>query len=319
MDNKERNIVILDAYTTEPDYSCWEPLREYGNLTIYDRTAPDEIIPRIKDACAVLTNKVPFDAATMDAAPGLKYIGVLATGYNIIDIEAARERGITVTNVPAYSTDSVAQTVFSLLLELTNHTGMQSEAVKDGKWQNCPDFTFRLRPITELAGKTMGIIGFGNIGSRVAAIAHAFGMKVITSSGRETPEYVKKVSQEELFRTSDVVSLNTALTKENTGLINDDTLSIMKTSAFLINTARGGLVNEAALAKALAEGRIAGAGLDVLNQEPPRAGSPVLSAPNIVITPHVAWQSTEALGRLIRIATENLVNYFEGKASNTVS
>lgn len=314
-----KKIVILDAYTSERDYSCWDRLKSIGELVIYDRTPDSEILNRCDGAWAVLTNKVPLNAEIMAQLPSLKYIGVLATGYNIIDIQAAVKYGVTVTNIPGYSTDSVAQCVFALLLELTNRVGCLDAAVKEGEWQSCMDFTFRKGNIIELNGKTMGIIGFGHIGYKVSRIAHAFGMKVVTSSKREVPEYVHRVSLEELLSTSDVVSLNTALTSENKNLINARTLSLMKPTAYLINTARGPLVDEIALADALNSGSIAGAGLDVMTQEPPRNGSPLFSVPNCVITPHVAWQSTEALGRLVSIAVSNVEAFYKGQPENVVS
>lgn len=314
-----KRIVILDAFTAEQDYTCWDELKNIGELEIYHRTSPNEIVKRCAGAWAVLTNKVPLSAESIESLPCLKYIGVLATGYNIVDIAAARARGVTVTNIPGYSTDSVAQSVFALLLELTNHVGLHSEAVMSGEWQKCTDFTFRKGRIIELCGKTMGIIGFGQIGHRVSEIARAFGMNVITSSLKEKPEYVKYYPLEDLLRNSDVVSLNTALTPENHNMINKQTLSLMKPTAYLINTARGPLIDETALAEALRDGIIAGAGLDVLTQEPPRNGSPLFGLSNCVITPHIAWQSTDALGRLVRIAVNNLEAFEAGTPQNIVS
>ncbi len=314
-----RKIVIIDGYVANSGDLSWDKLKELGELTVYDRTAPEDVIDRCKDALAVLTNKVLFTDEVMSRLPELKYIGVLATGFNNIDIEAARRRGITVTNVPAYSTDSVAQLVFAHLLNIVNDISGYAESVNRGEWSECIDFSYRLRPFDELAGKTMGIIGFGNIGSRVAQIAHAFGMNVITNSGREIPEYAKRVDLDTLFRTADVISLNSALTPATAGIINRENIAKMKPSAILINTSRGPLVDEAALAEALREGNIAAAGIDVLCQEPPRNGSPLIGCPNVYITPHIAWESTQARRRLVDIAVANLSSFAEGTPVNVVS
>lgn len=312
-------IVILDAATTSDDSGVWNPLKAYGEVVIHHFSRPDEIPTRIADAWAVLTNKASLKAADFEAAKKLKYVGVLATGYNIIDLDAARAHGVTVCNVPSYSTDAVAQMAFSLLLELTNRVGAHSAEVKGGRWEQSELFTFRLCPIPELSGKTLGILGFGNIGSRVAEIARAFGMKVITTSSRQLPADVECVSMEEMMRRSDVLSLNCALTPDRVKIINAATLGMMKPTALIVNTARGGLIDEPALAQALKEGRIAGAGLDVLTQEPPRDGSPLLGAPNCIITPHIAWQSTEAIARLLKITEHNLEAFAAGKPQNRVS
>lgn len=314
-----KKIIIIDSYVANSGDLSWDGLKEAGELTVYDSTAPADVIERSKGAWAILTNKVLYTADIIAQLPELKYIGVLATGYNNVDLEAAREHGITVTNVPAYSTDSVAQLVFAHLLNIVNDIHGYAESVNRGDWGKCADFSYRLRPFDELGGKTIGIIGFGNIGSRVAEIAKAFGMKVITTSGRELPEWVERVDLDTLLRESDVVSLNSALTPTTKGIINRESLSKMKPSAILINTSRGPLVDEEALAEALRSGKIAAAGIDVLCQEPPRAGSPLIGCPGAYITPHIAWESTQARQRLVDIATENLLAFAKGSPVNVVS
>lgn len=311
-------IVILDGYVANSGDLSWEALDKLGEVTVYDRTAPDKVVERAADATCVLTNKVLMTADVLAELPKLKYIGVLATGYNNVDIEAARQRGIIVTNVPAYSTDSVAQLVFALLLNVVNDIHSYAESVSRGDWGNCDDFSYRLKPFDELAGQTMGVIGMGNIGSRVARIAMAFGMKVITTSARSLPEGVERVEADELFRRSDVVSLNTALTPATKGLINARTLELMKPTAILINTSRGPLIDEDALAAALRSGRIAAAAVDVLCEEPPRSGSPLVGCPGAYITPHIAWQSTQARRRLLDIAMSNVGAYVKGAPINVV-
>lgn len=315
----DKRIVILDADTISEDRSIWSPLESLGNVEAYGNTQPENVAARINGAWVVLTNKVPVSAHAMEQTPSLKYIGVLATGYNIVDIDAAHRLGITVTNIPGYSTDSVTQLVFALLLELTNHTGNYSQEVNAGRWERSQLFSFRLSPIVELAGLTMGIYGFGTIGRRVAEIARAFGMKVITPSNKTLPEGVEYVEPEEFWKRADVISINAAFTPEQAGLVNARTIAMMKPTAYLINTARGGFVDEQALADALNSDRLAGAGIDVLNQEPPRNGSPLIGARNCVITPHVAWQSTEALQRLVDIAVANLKAFDCGNPSNVIS
>ncbi len=311
-------IVILDGYVANSGDLSWEALDKLGEVTVYDRTAPDKVVERAADATCVLTNKVLMTADVLAELPKLKYIGVLATGYNNVDIEAARQRGIIVTNVPAYSTDSVAQLVFALLLNVVNDIHSYAESVNRGDWGNCDDFSYRLKPFDELAGQTMGVIGMGNIGSRVARIAMAFGMKVITTSARSLPEGVERVEADEFFRRSDVVSLNTALTPATKGLINARTLELMKPTAILINTSRGPLIDEDALAAALRSGRIAAAAVDVLCEEPPRSGSPLVGCPGAYITPHIAWQSTQARRRLLDIAMSNVGAYVKGAPVNVV-
>lgn len=315
----DKRIVILDADTISEDRSIWSPLESLGKVEAYGNIQPEDVAARINGAWAVLTNKVPVSLHPMEQTPSLKYIGVLATGYNIVDIDAAHRLGITVTNIPGYSTDSVAQLVFALLLELTNHTGNYSQEVNAGRWERSPLFSFRLSPIVELARLTMGIYGFGTIGRRVAEIARAFGMNVITPSNKTLPEGVEHVEPEEFWRCADVISINAAFTPEQTSLVNARTLAMMKPTAYLINTARGGFVDEQALADALNSCRLAGAGIDVVSQEPPRNGSPLIGARNCVITPHVAWQSTEALRRLVDIAVANLKAFDCGSPLNVIS
>lgn len=311
-------IIILDGYVANSGDLSWEPLRELGELTVYDRTAPEEVTERAADATAIYTNKVLITDDVMEALPELKFIGVLATGYNNVDIDAAHRRGITVCNVPAYSTDSVAQLVFAHLLHIINSIGDYAASVNSGEWAGNRDFSYRLRPFDELAGQTIGIIGMGNIGRRVAAIAQAFGMRVVTNSGRELPDGVERVSLDELFRQSDVISLNSALTPATKGIISREALALMKPTAIIINTSRGPLIEEEALAEALREGRIAAAGIDVLCEEPPRKGSPLIGCPRCFVTPHIAWQSSQARQRLVDISIDNLRRFLDGKPQNRV-
>lgn len=316
-------ITVLDGYTLNPGDMSWEKLGELGDLTVYDRTTPTEIIERAKGSEIVLTNKTVLDRKVMEQLPNLKYIGVLATGYNVVDIKAATERGITVTNIPAYSTASVAQMVFALLLAVTNRVEYFTEENRAGRWSRSADFCYWDFPLTELAGKYFGIVGLGNIGRSVARIANAFGMKVLALTSkpeRELPEGVEKAeSLEDLLRRSDVVSLHCPLTDQTRSLINSQTLRMMKPTAILINTGRGPLVNEYDLAEALKTGVIAAAAADVLSTEPPAADNPLLSAPHCYITPHVAWASTEARHRLMDIAVDNVKSFLSGTPKNVVS
>ncbi len=317
----KHDIVILDAATVYgADDQRWQA---FGNVAVYDRTPAGKIVERCQGARMVLTNKVPFDAATIAALPGLEYIGVLATGYNIIDTEAATNAGITVTNIPAYSTMSVAQQAISLLLAITNRVADYARDNADGAWSRCPDFSYRLTDWHELAGKTFGVIGFGHTGSATAAIAAALGMKILVFTSKEQsalPQgYVKAADIDEIFRTSDVVSLHCPLTPQTRNLVDARTLGMMKPSAILINTSRGPVVDEAALAEALNEGRIAAAGLDVLSNEPPKSDCPLIGARNCFITPHIAWASTEARERLYNIALENARAFLNGHTINKVN
>ena len=314
-------IVILDGYSANPGDLSWEGLEQLGTLTVYDRTSPSETVARAADADVVLTNKVIISSEVMAQLPQLKYIGVLATGYNVVDIAAAHERGITVTNVPAYSTESVAQMVFAHLLTVTNRTEHYAVQNRQGRWSKNPDFCYWDFPHMELAGKTFGIVGLGNIGQRVAQIALAFGMKVkaLTSKTTEAlPAGIEKVSLEELLATSDVLSLHCPLTERTRHLINVDTLRQMKSTAVLINTGRGSLVDDQAVAGALADGRLAAFCADVLTEEPPKADNPLLRQPNAFITPHIAWASKEARIRLIQVATDNVRAFLNDQPVNVV-
>lgn len=315
-------IVVVDGYVANSGDLSWDALAALGELTVYDRTSPDQLIDRCRDAYAVITNKVVIDAAAIDALQSLRYIGVLATGYNNVDIAAARRAGVTVCNVPAYSTASVAQTVFALLLAITNRVESYSASVHAGDWSRCADFSYRLGPIEELDGLTMAVYGLGNIGSRVAAIAHAFGMKVISFTSKQQdalPPYIEKVSRDEMFCRADILSLNAPLAADNRHFVCGETLALMKPTAILINTARGGLVDEHALASALREHRIAAAGIDVMDCEPPKADNPLSALDNCIITPHIAWQSTGARRRLLAVTADNLAAFMSGHPINVVS
>jgi len=316
-------IVVLDGYTINPGDNPWDRLEELGKVKIYDRTPPELKLERASDAEVLLLSKVKLDAATLNALPKLKYISMLAAGYNNVDVTAAGTLGIPVSNVPAYSTESVAQTTFALLLELTMNVGLHDAAVKKGEWVRCPDHSFWKTPIIELDGLTIGIVGYGVIGKAVARIAAAFGMRVIAHAPRiphdPGPVPVSFVPLEELFATADVVTLNCPQTSENTGFVNASLLGRMRQSAFLINVARGGLVNEADLAGALHARQIAGAGLDVVAHEPMLAENPLLSAPNCIFTPHIAWASLAARRRLVGIIATNVASYLGGSPINVVN
>lgn len=314
-------IVVLDGHTLNPGDLKWDALYELGECIIHDRTPPGEVLSRARDAEIVFTNKTVLSGDVIHALPKLRYIGVLATGYNVVDIAAARARGITVTNVPGYGTQSVAQHTMALLLELSNHVGLHARQVAQGKWSAAQDFCFWEQPLLELAGLTLGIVGYGAIGRCVAEIAGAFGMKVIVVSRRrpETEFGVCWTSFEELLSSSDVVSLHCPLTEETRHLINAYSLGLMKPTAFLINTSRGPLIEEAALADALHAGQIAGAALDVLSTEPPSSDNPLLSAPRCLITPHQAWASDAARARLLADAVENLRMFLAGQPIHVVA
>ena len=302
-------IVILDGFTANPGDLSWKGLEELGTLTVYDRTRPEETVARAADAEIILTNKVIISREVMAQLPQLKYIGVLATGYNVVDIEAAHEHDIIVTNVPAYSTESVAQMVFAHLLTVTNRTEHYALQNRQGRWTKNPDFCYWDFSHMELAGKTFGIVGLGNIGRRVAEIALAFGMQVkaLTSkSANALPAGIEKADLEELLASSDIISLHCPLTDSTRHLINRETLSLMRPSAILINTGRGPLVDDQAVAYALAEGQLAAFCADVLTEEPPKADNPLLSQPNAFITPHIAWATEEARSRLLQVAISNV-------------
>ena len=315
-------IVILDGYTANPGDLSWGSLKEMGEVTVYERTRREEIAGRAADADIVLTNKVVMDREMMALLPRLKYIGVLATGYNVVDIEAARERDIIVTNVPAYSTESVAQTVFAHLLTVTNRTEHYAEQNRQGRWAENRDFCYWDTELTELAGKTMGIVGLGHIGRRVAEIALAFGMQVkamTSKKAEELPAGIQKAELQSLLASSDVVSLHCPLTEGTRHLIHRETLRLMKPSAILINTGRGPLVDDEALAEALNEGRLRAYCADVVTEEPPKADHPLLHAPNAFITPHIAWATVEARKRLLQTAIGNVEAFVNGHPVNVVS
>ncbi|WP_304130841.1 D-2-hydroxyacid dehydrogenase [Phocaeicola plebeius] len=316
-------IVILDGYTLNPGDLSWEPLKELGEVTVYERTAPKDVYKRAEGAEVVFTNKVVLDEAVLEKLPSLKYIGVLATGYNVVDVEAAARKGIVVTNIPAYSTSSVAQMAFAHILNIVQRVGYYAQEVSNGKWSRQADFSFWDAPLHELDGKKIGIIGFGNTGRATARIAVGFGLDVYaytSKSAMELPADVHKCpSMDELFRKCDIVSLHCPLTETTRELVDARKLELMKSSAILINTGRGGLVNEQDLADALNSGKIAAAGLDVLSSEPPRADNPLLKARNCFITPHQAWATKEARVRLMQLAVNNLKAFLEGKPVNVVN
>lgn len=316
------NIVVLDGYTLNPGDLSWEELEELGSCSVYERTEAGLTVERAKDAEIVLTNKTVLSAEVIGRLATLRYIGVLATGYNVVDVEAARERGVPVTNVPAYGTASVAQMVFAHLLNLTQHIGEHAETVRDGRWSECPDFCYWERPLIELEGLTMGIVGLGRIGRAVARLARAFGMEVIgydVVRPADLPEGCGMAGLEDVFRRGDVVSLHCPLTGETERMVNMERLGLMKRTAFLINTSRGPLVDEEALAEALDKGVIAGAGLDVVASEPPGGDNPLLKAKNCYITPHIAWATRSARERLLRAAVENVAAFLAGRAQNVVN
>ncbi|MHC4887312.1 MAG: D-2-hydroxyacid dehydrogenase [Planctomycetota bacterium] len=313
-------IVVLDGVTLNPGDLSWSGLESLGSCTVHDRTPADQVVERVGDAEVVLTNKTVISDETLGSLPNLKYIGVLATGTNVVDLEEASRHGVVVTNIPAYSTPSVAQQVFALLLELANQVSLHDRAVHDGDWVSCEDFCFTRAPLVELQGLTLGIVGLGGIGQATAAIGAAFGMRVIAANrSQKDVEGVTQVDLDTLFRESDVISLHCPLTSETESLINAERLEGMKKTAFLINTGRGPLIDDAALAQALADGTIAGAGLDVLSSEPPAADNPLLSAPNCVITPHIAWASKAARTRLMEIAVGNVKAFQSGSPINQVN
>lgn len=309
-------ICILDGYSLNPGDLDWSPVERLGDVTLFDRTPADKIVECAADADIVLTNKVPFSADTLRQLPRLRFICVLATGYNIIDTEAAARQGVVVANIPAYSTMSVAQMAFAHILNITNHVASYAREVADGKWTNCPDFCFWDSALTELAGKTMGIVGLGNTGMATARIAVAMGMKVVamTSKSADTlPEGITPAPLDDVLASADVVSLHCPLTPSTRHLINAASIAKMKPSAILINTGRGPLVDEQAVADALNGGRLAAFGADVLSQEPPRGDNPLLSARNCFLTPHIAWATIEARTRLMSTATENVRQFIAGE------
>jgi glycerate dehydrogenase len=315
-------IVILDGYAINPGDLSWKSIEAEGDCTVYDRTAGGETVQRIGGAEVVLTNKTAVSAEIMDTCPGIKYIGVLATGYNVVDTAAAKERGVVVTNIPGYSTASVAQAVFALLLEICLHTGDHNNAVHGGRWAASKDYCFWDYPLLDLAGKTLGIIGLGTIGKTVARIAKAFGMETIAYSRSQTGEgraCASYVSLDELFARSDVISLHCPAFPETTGIINKKSIAKMKEGVIIINTSRGALVVEEDLAAALNSGKVYAAGVDVISEEPMKAGNPLLPLKNCIFTPHIAWATLESRKRLIEIAAENVRAFKKGTPVNVVS
>lgn len=314
-------IVVLDAYTLNPGERRWEELEELGEVVVHDRTAQLDVVRRVKDAEVVLTNKTILDGFILNLLPKLKYIGVLATGYNVVDLDVARQRGIVVTNIPAYSTQSVAQMAIAHLLNITQRVAHYAHEVHNGVWSAQPDFCYWNTPLIELAGKKIGIVGFGNTGQATAQIAEALGMEVwvYTSKPKKSlPKKYQKVTLNELFSACDVVSLHCPLTAENKEMVNSFRLSLMKQGAILINTSRGGLIDEKALEQALLSGKLLGAGLDVLSSEPVPNGNPLLKLKNCFITPHIAWATRESRMRLMNQAVENLKAWMEGRTINNV-
>lgn len=317
-------IVVLDGYALNPGDLAWQGFEELGEVTVYDRTSytdKQEIIERIGDAEAILTNKTPITADVLKACPQLTYIGVLATGYNVVDLAAAKEQGITVTNIPSYSTNAVAQATFALLLEVTNQVGHHNRSVHQRDWQTSKDFSYWQTPLMELAGKTIGLIGYGAIAQAVATIAHAFQLKVIYFNHRPKPaqaDWAKQVSLAELYQEADIISLHVPQFPETEKMIDRTALAQMKSSAILINTARGGLIDEAAVAEALKTGQIAALAADVVSKEPIAADNPLLQAPNCYLTPHIAWAPVETRRRLMGIAVANLSGFKAGTAQNVV-
>lgn len=312
-------ITILDGHALNPGDVSWDIFKQFGDLTIYDRTPDSQIVERIGNSDIVFLNKVNITEEIFSACPNLKYIGVLATGYNVIDIEAAKRHNVLVTNIPSYSTDAVAQHVFALILHFTNHVSIHNDSVKNGGWVKSPDFCYWISPLMELKGKTLGIFGYGSIGSKVAEIAKAFGLNVICCSRTQKPNMPKMVTFEELLKKSDFISLHAPLTDKTKNIINKESLSLMKKSAYLINTARGGFVVEQDLADALNNNKIAGYAADVVLSEPMNASSHLLTAKNCIITPHIAWAPLETRQRLLGIAEENVKAWLSGNPINVVS
>lgn len=315
-------IVILDGYAENPGDLSWEPIACQGDFTVYDRTPPEEVISRIGQAEIVFTNKTPLPRAVFDACPSIRYVGVLATGYNVVDLSAASDHGVTVTNIPSYGTQAVAQYVFALLLELCHHVGHHSQSVHAGRWSQAQDFCYWDYPLIDLEGTTMGIVGYGRIGQAVARLARAFGMQVLAYSPRRPipPEDgVSPADLDTLLARSDVLSLHCPLNEDSRGLICRQTLERMKRGVLLINTARGPLIVEEDLRTALESGQVGGAALDVLAEEPPRHGSPLIGAPNCIITPHIAWAARAPRVRLMEIAASNLAAWLQGRPVNVVN
>jgi len=316
-------IIVLDGHTLNPGDLSWDGLKELGDVTVYDRTPADKTIERIGNAEIVITNKTTIDKNVLETCPSVKYVGVLATGYNVVDVAAAKEKGIPVVNVPAYGTNSVAQFAIALLLEVCQNVGEHSQSVKDGEWVNSKDFCYWKHPLIELDGKTMGIIGMGTIGKKTALIAQALGMKILVSGSRKVAELesdtLKYVEQDELLAKSDVISLHCPLTESNKGVINKANIAKMKDGVIIINTSRGPLIVEEDLAEALNSGKVYAAALDVVSVEPIKADNPLLTAKNCIITPHIAWAPIEARTRLLNIAVNNLRSFLAGSPINVIN
>ncbi len=320
-------IVVLDGYVLNPGDISFAGFEEIGELTVYDRSEPEVVVERIGDAEIIMTNKTVIDKEVISSCPNLKYIGVNATGYNVVDVKAASKAGIVVTNVPEYGTDAVAQFTFALMLELCNKVGMHSRSVADGDWTRIKDFSYNLAPLIDVKGKTLGIIGYGSIGSRVAELALAFGMNVIVNSRMKkelincpySDRTISYADRDTVFRNADIISLHCPLFDTTENMINKESISLMKDGAMLINTARGGLVVEQDLADALNSGKLAGAALDVVSTEPMAKDNPLLNARNVIITPHIAWASKEARTRLVGIAVDNLTAFLNGTPQNVVN
>lgn len=315
-------IVVLDGYTENPGDLSWDGLRALGELTVYDRTRPEEAASRIQDAEIIVTNKVPITRALLEQCPGIRYVSVLATGYNVVDLKATAERGIPVSNVPAYSTAAVGQFTIGMLLEICCQIGFHDRSVHDGDWASCPDFSYWKTPLIELAGKTMGIIGFGRIGRQTGAIAKAMGMRVLATGSRPCDEgkaIAEYVDLGTVLRQSDVISLHCPLFPETTGIINKDSIAKMKDGVIILNMARGPLIVEEDLAQALNSGKVYAAGMDVVSQEPIRADNPLLTAKNCFLTPHIAWASRECRQRIMEITEQNIRSFLDGNVQNRVN
>lgn len=316
-------IVVLDSYALNPGDLSWEWLKKLGECEIYHRTPKSKILERCDGADIILTNKTPLTRETLSKLHNLKYIALLSTGYNIVDCEYAKEKGIPVSNIPSYSTNAVAQLTFALILEITNRVGLHSESVTNGEWSACPDFCYWKTPLTELCGKTLGIIGFGRIGQAVADIADAFNMNILAVSGHETDQSHRKnfswTDMETLIKSSDIISLHCPLTKSTEGLVNSEFISKCKDGAVIINTSRGPVIDDSTLAHALNSGKLGGAGLDVLSVEPPKKDNPLFGAKNCFITPHIAWAAFETRERLMNILKSNVESYLNGHLQNVVN
>ena len=316
-------IVVLDGYALNPGDISWDSIKKLGDFNYYDITYDKDIVSHIGDAEVIFTNKTPITKETLCKCPNLKYVGVLATGYNVVDVLACKERGVNVTNIPTYGTTAVAQYTLAMILELCHHIGEHNRSVKAGDWQKSKSFSYWNFPLIELKGKTLGVVGFGRIGQAVARIAVAFGLRVLAVEKFPNNNYlfegVEYADMNRMFSEADFISLNCPLTDENKGFINSNSIALMKNGVFIINTARGPLINEKDLAEALASGKVRGAGVDVLNEEPPQHGSPLIDSPNCIVTSHIAWAAKESRARLMELAADNLKAFIIGKPINVVS